>query len=439
MDSDYMYNQSESQQPAPYSQPPVFYPPYQVLVSAPNTVSQPVYYGAVAGGDLAYPGQSADYLIGSEHGVTSAPPLEFSHGNQPMCYYGNSNVDSNPQVISTPFNAVQFFQEHARRQGSQGYQVQGQQQWSGSISEVDCNNVHGNTQSEGVYSAPPPPPVSSGNDVLPAPVVALSNPEGGNLPERENTGVRVTESARGRGQRNRGKRGRGKQGQGNVERGRRENRTEQRQDTQWGRQRPNGVNEHFDDNWTGQRESFVRNRPGPRGPTRGPGGPTRGPTRGPGGPTRGTVNGQYYHNSNIGDGGISRTNISDRGNRRGGYSQRQFVPQQGRYSGSKNDRRSGRGGWTIGGNRKDVHGNNTSKASDDEQVFKGRNVRHGAYDRGGGRGRHAPHVEGLDVESQRGSYIWHFINSYPFLLLHNRVFASFIMSILSLYQSCHTQ
>ena len=213
--------------------------------------------------------------------------------------------------------------------------------------------------------------------------------------------MRVTESARGRGQRNRGKRGRGKQGQGNVERGRRENRTEQRQDTQWGRQRPNDVNEHYEDNWAGQ-ESFVRNRPGPRGPT-----------RGPGGPTRGTVNGQYYHNSNIGDGGISRTNISDRGNRRGGYSQRQFVPQQGRYSGSRNDRRSGRGGWTIGGHRKDAQGSNTSKASDDEQVFKGRNVRHGAYDRGGGRGRHAPPVEGLDVESQRGTYIWHFINSYP--------------------------
>ena len=112
MESDYMYNQPESQQPAPYSQPPVFYPPYQVLVSAPNTVSQPVYYGAVAGGDLAYPGsipgQSADYLIGSEHGVTSAPPLQYSHGNQPMCYYGNSTVNSNPQVMSAPFNAVQF-------------------------------------------------------------------------------------------------------------------------------------------------------------------------------------------------------------------------------------------------------------------------------------------------------------------------------------------
>lgn len=380
MEPDYIYNQSDSQSqpPYPYEQPPVSYPPYQMPMSAP------VYYGTVAGGDLAYAGptsgQSADYHIAVEH-VTAAPSQQHRHGNQTSRYYGNSSFNS----TSVPFNSVQFFQDAAMLQNNHGYQILGQQPWSCSFSETDCNSFHGDTQNEGLYSGQQQFSSNFGNDIVPG-SVAQSNPGCINSSEQETVGRRESGNARGRGQRNRGGRNKGvaKPGQTNTGWGRKESRVDPRKKMPQSssHQRHCDVNECYDDGWTGQKDQYLRNRSDYRRAT------------------RGMFNDQFYTSSQFDDSGTSR---NGRANRRGGYSPRQLVPNRGRQSGTRNDRR-GRGGWTIGGNSKGMQGSNASKASDAESAsFKGRGARRGAYiERGGGRGRHAPCVEELDVESQRG-------------------------------------
>ena len=363
MDPNYPYN-TDAQ--APYQQQPVFYPPYQPRASAPAFFSQPNYNGTIAQGDHAYAGQSAGYHARPGHFVAAAPPIENHRGHQASQHFGNSSLSAS----AAPFNPAPFFQDAGTRKNTRGRQ---HQQWDSSRGDMDRGNFHGNQQGRKNYSGQSNCSSQSRNDVT------ISAPPA-DIPDQEKAGMAESVSTRGRGQRNRGRRNGGstKPGQEPSSWGRAESRTNPRTGSQQdsGQQRNTGDSERYDDGWTGHRGAFQRSRPGRGGPPRGAGF-------------------REFHNSQFEDSGVHSTGVSQRANRRGGYSQMQPESHRGREGGARNDRMTS--GWTFGGSSRE------NNASSGGETSRGQGVRRGAYnERGGGRRRHVPSAEELDVESQRG-------------------------------------
>ena len=245
---------------------------------------------------------------------------------------------------------------------------------------MDRSNFHRNPQGRKNNSNQPSFSSQSRNDIaIPAPSDDISGQNEAVTEGMSAQGQGVTEgvSTRGRGQRDRGGRngGSGRLGPEHCGRGRAESRTNPRTESQRGsgQLRNTSDNEHYDDGWTGHRGAFQRSRPGRGGPPRGAGF-------------------RQFHNSHFDDSGVSQW-----ANRRGGYSQRGPMSHKGNQGRARNDRTTS--GWTLGGSGRDGQGNDTSG----EATSKGQGVRRGAYnERGGGRRRHVPSAEELDVESQRG-------------------------------------
>ena len=296
--------------------------------------------------------------------------MEHHRGHQASQHYGNSSLSAS----AAPFSPAPFFQDGGTRKNTRGRQPPGHQQGHPSRGDMDRGNFHGNQQVRKNYSGQSNFSSQPRNDTNnAAPSDDLSDQKVGVTAE--------SQSARGRGQRNRGRRNGGSAnlGQERSGWGRTGSRTNPRAGTQQdsGQQRNTGDNERYDDGWTGHRGAFQRSRPGRGGPPRGAGF-------------------REFHNSNFDDGGVYNGDVSQRANRRGGYSQRS---QQGNQRGARNDGMTS--GWTLGGSSRDVQGNNTSSGG--ETTSRGQGVRRGVYnDRGGGRRRHVPSAEELDVESQRG-------------------------------------
>ena len=368
MDPNYPYN-TDAQ--APYQQQPVFYPPYQPRASAPAFFSQPNYNGTIAQGDHAYAGHSAGYHTQPGHFVDAAPPIENHRGHRASQHYSNSSLSAS----AAPFSPAPLFQDGGTRKNTRGRQPPGHEQGHPSRGAMDRGNFHGNQQVRKNYSGQSNFSSQPGNDTNnAAPSDDLSDQKEGVTAEGR--------SARGRGQRNRGRRNGGSAnlGQERSGWGRTGSRTNPRAGSQQdsGQQRNTGDDERYDDGWTGHRGAFQRSCPGRGGPPRGGGF-------------------REFHNSQFDDSGVYN-GVSQRANRRGGYSQRVPVSHQGKQGGVRNDRMAS--GWSLGASGRDVQENNASSGG---ETSRGQGVRRGAYnDRGGGRRRLVPSAEELDVESQRG-------------------------------------